>query len=183
MKGTKEVIDVLNEALANELVAINQYFMHARMSRRRGYTALADRLRADSMDQMTHAEALIDRILFLGGTPKMQPTKGPQIGDTIPEQLQNDLDLELDAVKQLNKAIAAARKKKDNASATLFTQILAHEEEHVSFLETQLRLIEDLGEAAYLQTLVRGPGAPAPGIGLLPPAAATNAPGAPAAGG
>lgn len=177
MKGTKEVLDVLNEALGNELVAINQYFMHATMDRRRGYTALADRVRADSMDQMTHAEALMDRILFLGGTPKMQLTKSPKIGQTVPEHLQNDLELELDAVKQLNKAASVARKKGDNTSAALFAQILADEEEHVSFLETQLRLIEDLGEAAYLQTLVRAPGAPAPGIGLLSSSAGTPAAG------
>lgn len=155
MKGSKTVVDVLNEALGGEIVAINQYFMHARMARHRGFSLLAERIQEASMDQMKHAELLIDRILFLGGTPELQPTENAQIGQTIPEQLQNDLELENHAIERLNSAIAFARKKGDNTSAALLCKILAHEEDHAACIQTHLGLIEDLGEKAYLQTQIR----------------------------
>lgn len=150
MKGSKKVIDILNEALAGELVAITQYFMHSEMQRNWGYTALADHLRKEAMDEMTHAQKLTSRILFLEGVPTAKSTQGPKIGKTIPEQLQNDLALELHAVQQLNSGIMVSRLKGDNTSAELLGFILAEQEEHVRWLQTQLGLIQRLGESNYL---------------------------------
>lgn len=155
MKGSKKVIDALNTALANEMVAINQYIMHARMTKNRGYVALAARIEQEAMDEMRHAEALIDRILFLEGTPSIQPTKNAQIGQTVTQMLQNDASLEQGAIDSLNQGIEAAREEGDDASAELLRRILLDEEKHLDWNETQLRLIEKLGENAYLQTTLR----------------------------
>jgi bacterioferritin len=150
MKGTKEVIDLLNEVLAGELVAINQYFLHAKILQNWGYNKLAARSRAESIDEMKHAERLADRILFLDGLPNFQRLDKLHIGQTVPEQLKSDLTLELEAVKRLNDGIALCREKGDNASEALLSAILVSEEEHIDWLETQLRLIDHLGETAYL---------------------------------
>lgn len=150
MKGTREVIDVLNQALVGELVAIQQYFMHARIFSNRGYDVLADRIQKQAMEEMTHAETLTDRILFLEGVPEPRLQETPRIGRSVREQLQNDLALEQHATKMLNDGIAVTRAKGDNGSADILTKILADEEEHMSWLETQLALIEKLGQSTYL---------------------------------
>jgi bacterioferritin len=150
MKGVKEVIDLLNEVLAGELVAINQYFLHSKMCQNWGFTKLAAQIRAESIEEMKHAERLADRILFLDGLPNFQRLDRLHIGQTVPEQLKSDLGLELQAVKLLNDGIVLCRTKSDNATEALLSEILCSEEEHVDWIETQLRLIEQLGQAAYL---------------------------------
>ena len=150
MKGAKDVVAVLNEVLAGELVAINQYFLHAKMCANWGFAALAAHGRGESIDEMKHAEALVDRVLFLEGLPNLQRLDALHIGETVPEQLKNDLDLEYQAVKRLNDAIALCRTNADRTSEQLLTEILVSEERHVDWLETQLGLIAKLGETAYL---------------------------------
>ncbi len=150
MKGQKEIIDLLNEVLAGELVAINQYFLHAKMCANWGYLRIAKKVRDESIDEMRHAEILTDRILFLDGLPNLQRLDRLHIGQTVPEQFQADLDLELRAIKRLNDGIALCREKGDNASEALLKKILVSEEEHTDWIETQLRLVEHLGATAYL---------------------------------
>ena len=150
MKGNREVIDLLNEVLAGELVAINQYFLHARMCKNWGYLRIAELVRHESIDEMKHADSLIERILFLDGLPNVQRLDKLSIGQTVHEQFKSDLDLEYRAVKRLNDGISLCREKGDNASEDLLRKILVSEEEHVDWLETQLRLISELGEKPYL---------------------------------
>lgn len=150
MKGNKDVINVLNEVLAAELVAINQYFMHAKMCENWGYLALAAQSRAESIDEMRHAESLVQRILFLEGLPNLQRLDKLTIGQTVPEQLQADLDLEYKAVARLTSAIALCRDKGDFTSEDILRGIQKAEEDHIDFLETQLGLLQKLGEALYL---------------------------------
>lgn len=150
MKGNKDVINALNEVLAAELVAINQYFMHAKMCENWGYLALAKQNRTESIDEMRHAESLVQRILFLEGLPNLQRLDKLSIGQTVPEQLQADLDLEYKAVARLTSAVALCRDKGDHTSEELLRQIQKAEEDHIDFLETQLGLIKQLGEALYL---------------------------------
>lgn len=156
MKGSKEVIDVLNEVLAAELVAINQYFLHAKMCRNWGYNRLADYIRKESIDEMKHAETLVDRILFLEGLPNLQRLDKLHIGQSVPELLQCDVDLEYRAVKRLNDGIVVCREKGDHASEDLLKKILVSEEEHVDWIETQIGLIQKLGETAYLAEQLQG---------------------------
>lgn len=156
MKGSREVIDVLNEVLAAELVAINQYFLHAKMCRNWGYDRLADYIRKESIDEMRHAETLVDRILFLEGLPNLQRLDKLHIGQSVPELLQCDVDLEYRAVKRLNDGIALCREKGDHASEDLLKKILVSEEEHVDWIETQIGLIQKLGEGAYLAEQLKG---------------------------
>jgi bacterioferritin len=155
MKGSKEIIDALNEVLAGELVAINQYFLHAKMCKNWGYVTLADHIRKESIDEMRHAETLVDRILFLDGLPNLQRLDKLNIGTTVPEQLRSDLQLEYNAVKRLNDSVALCREKGDGTSEDLLRKILIAEEEHVDWIETQLGLIEKLGEVAYLAEQIR----------------------------
>lgn len=155
MKGSKEVIDVLNEVLAAELVAISQYFLHAKMCKNWGYNAIADFIRKESIDEMRHAETLVDRILFLDGLPNLQRLDKLHIGTTVPEQLKCDLELEYAAVKRLNDGIALCREKGDHTSEALLRAILTAEEDHVDWIETQLNLIDKLGEVAYLAEQIR----------------------------
>ena len=155
MKGVKEVVDVLNEVLAGELVAINQYFLHAKMCRNWGFGGLADKSRSESIEEMKHAELLIDRILFLEGLPNLQRLDRLRIGQTVPEQLKSDLELEYMAVTRLNDAIVLCRQKNDNASEALLSKILVSEEDHIDWLEAQLHLIEQVGEKAYLAEQIR----------------------------
>jgi bacterioferritin len=156
MKGAQEVIDLLNEVLAAELVAINQYFLHAKMCQNWGYMALAARSRSESIDEMKHADELIERILFLDGLPNLQRLDPLHIGQTVPEQLKCDVELEYRAVKRLNDGIELCRQKGDAGSEELLRSILVSEERHIDWLETQIRLIGQLGEAVYLAEQLRG---------------------------
>jgi bacterioferritin len=155
MKGAKEVVDALNEVLAAELVGINQYFLHAKMCENWGFAVLAANARSESIDEMKHADEIIERILFLEGLPNLQRLDALHIGQTVPEQLKSDLNLEYAAVKRMNEAIALCRAKGDRATEELLTRILVSEEHHIDWIETQLGLIEKLGETAYLAEQIR----------------------------
>jgi bacterioferritin len=155
MKGDPQVIEHLNRALYNELTAINQYFLHARMYANWGYKELAEHEHKESIDEMKHADRLIERILFLEGLPNLQQLGKLLIGETPHEALRCDLKLELAAHPDLKAAIAHCEKVGDYVSRELFESILASEEEHIDWLETQLGLIDQLGEASYLQTKLR----------------------------
>ncbi|MEU6425948.1 bacterioferritin [Microbispora sp. NPDC046973] len=159
MQGDKEIIALLNEQLTSELTAINQYFLHAKLQENWGYTKLAAITRAESIDEMRHAEELTDRILFLEGLPNYQKLNTLHIGQTVREQLQADLELELGVVKRLRPGIALMRERGDITSATLFERILADEEHHIDYLETELGLLESLGEQLYLQRYAEPPSA------------------------
>jgi bacterioferritin len=149
MKGSPKVIDELNKALREELTAINQYFLHAEMSENWGYERLSEYIKKQSIGEMKHAEALMERILFLDGTPTMKPLD-LTIGKNVQEMLQSDLDLELSAVQQYNAAIQIAVAEKDNGSRDLFVTLLKDEEDHVDWLEAQMHQIKELGYERYL---------------------------------
>jgi bacterioferritin len=151
MEGDKDVIALLNEQLTAELTAINQYFLHAKMQENWGYTRLAKHTRDESFDEMRHAETLTDRILFLEGLPNYQRLNPLRIGQSVPEQLRSDLTIEMEAVARLRAGIELMRSRGDVTSARIFESILEDEEEHVDYLETELALIETLGEQLYLQ--------------------------------
>ena len=155
MKGNREIIDLLNDVLAGELVAISQYFLHAKMCANWGFGVLAAKIRAESIDEMKHADQLIERLLFLEGLPNLQKLGTLHIGQTVPELFKSDLDLEYAASKRLNDGIALCRTKADNASEALLTEILVSEEKHVDWIETQLSLIAQLGDKAYLAEQLR----------------------------
>ncbi len=150
MKGKPEVIEVLSHALKEELAAINQYMLHAEMQENWGYVKLSGLTKKQSVGEMKHAEALMERILFLEGMPNMTEMDKLRIGKTVPQQLENDLALEKGAVAAYNKYVETCRKAGDNATADFLTVILKDEEEHVDFLETQLALIDQLGLQNYL---------------------------------
>jgi bacterioferritin len=150
MKGKAEVIELLQKALSEELQAISQYFLHSEMQDNWGYNRLHAEIKKQSIGEMKHAEVLIERILFLEGTPDLNSIPKLKIGKNVEQQLQNDLDLEKGAVADYNQWVATARKAGDNASADLFEALLKDEEEHVDFLEAQLGLIKELGLANYL---------------------------------
>lgn len=151
MKGDPKVIDFLNEALKNELTAVNQYWLHYRMLDNWGVSKLAALERHESIDEMKHADRLAERILFLGGLPNFQMLGRLRIGETVEEILKADLDLEHDALPQLKSAISHCEKVHDYVSRDLFASILASEEEHVDMLEKQFDLIERMGIANYIQ--------------------------------
>jgi bacterioferritin len=155
MKGSREVIDLLNEVLAGELVAINQYFLHAKMCKNWGYLRIAAKVREESIGEMKHADQLADRILFLDGLPNFQRLDKLTIGQNVPEQLRCDVELEYAAVKRLNDGIRLCREQGDNATEDLLTKILVSEEDHVDWLETQLRVIAEIGDKAYLAEQLR----------------------------
>ena len=157
MQGDSRTIEFLNDQLTGELTAINQYFLHAKMQDNWGYTKLAAHTRAESIDEMRHAEVLTDRILFLEGLPNYQRLSPLRIGETVPEQFRADMVIEVEAVDRLRKGAAHMRSVGDLTSAKLFEDILADEEHHVDYLETQLQLIETLGEALYLQNVTEHP--------------------------
>jgi len=151
MQGDKTVVRHLNAVLTNELTAINQYFLHARMFRHWGFHRLADYEEHESVDEMKHAERLIDRILFLEGLPNLQDLHKLMVGENVPEALKGDLDLERAAHPKLKEAIAHCEKVGDFVSRELFEAILASEEEHIDWLETQLELVQKVGLENYLQ--------------------------------
>ena len=150
MRGDPAVIEALNGILTAELTGINQYFVHAKMCANWGYNRLAAKLRAESIDEMKHADEVVSRILFLEGVPNLQRYHKLHIGETVREQLESDLQLEYAAIAFLNQGIAAARETGDNASEDLMTRILVGEESHTDWIETQLELIRQVGDQNYL---------------------------------
>ncbi|RTL68492.1 MAG: bacterioferritin [Pseudonocardiaceae bacterium] len=161
MRGDPEIISLLNEQLTSELTAINQYFLHAKMQQNWGLTKLAAYTRAESIDEMRHAEKITDRILFLEGLPNYQRLFQLRVGQTVREQLQSDLAIELEVVERLRPGVAMCRSKGDITTANLFEEILADEEHHIDYIETNLELMDRLGEQLYLAQLVDQP--PTPG--------------------
>jgi bacterioferritin len=149
MKGSPKVIKELNDALREELTAINQYFLHAEMCENWGYKKLADYIKKQSIDEMKHAEVLIERVLFLDGTPSMEPLR-LTIGDNVRRMIESDLELELGAVKRYNAAVQIATQEKDNGSRDLLVTLLKDEEDHVDWLEAQLHQIKEVGYERYL---------------------------------
>jgi bacterioferritin len=150
MKGDPKVIDVLNEALKEELTAISQYFLHAEMCENWKYEKIAHHVRKESIDEMKHAEAVIERILFLDGTPVMTAPMAINVGQNVREQLESDYKLELSAIKMYNSAIEVARLASDNATRELLERILKDEEGHLDWIEAQLHQIKELGYERYL---------------------------------
>src|SRR3954470_9694583 len=150
MKSTEEILSLLNQLLTNELTAINQYFIHAKMCENWGYERLAAKVREESIDEMRHADLVISRILFLDGVPNLQRYHKLRVGETVKEQLESDLQVEYSAIAFLNTGIEACRKAGDNATEDLMTKILVGEEQHTDWLETQLELIRQIGEQNYL---------------------------------
>ena len=157
MKGDKRIIETLNEVLTAELTAINQYFVHGEMCDSWGYDRLHGAIRKHSIGEMKHAEAVIERILFLEGIPNMSRLGKINIGESVPEQLRLDLALEMDAVPRLNKGIDTCRELEDNTTRHLLEEILNEEEEHIDWIESQLALIEQVGAQNYLAQQIRQP--------------------------
>ncbi|HMT41827.1 bacterioferritin [Sphingorhabdus sp.] len=151
MKGDSKVIEFLNEALKNELTAINQYWLHYRMLDNLGVSKLAEYERHESIDEMKHADKLAERIFFLDGLPNFQMLGRLRVGESVEEILKADLDLEYDALPLLKDAIAHCESVRDYVSRDLFAEILESEEEHVDFLETQFDLIKQMGIQNYIQ--------------------------------
>ena len=150
MKGDAKVIQALNEILTGELTAINQYFLHARLCAHWGYERIGKTIYAESIDEMKHAQKLIDRILFLEGLPNLQKLGTLSIGQTVPEALRADLGLEEQAIPLLKKAIELCYSAHDHGTRELLEEILVDEERHTDWIETQLELIKDLGKETYL---------------------------------
>ncbi len=156
MQGDAQVIEALNEVLTAELTAINQYFVHHKMCENWGYEKLSHKKREESIEEMKHADDVIERILFLEGVPNMQRLSPVRVGEDPIEQHELDLDLELAAVKRLNEAIALAREKADNGTRELLEDILENEEESVDWLEAQLHLAKEVGKQQYLAEMING---------------------------
>ena len=156
MKGNKKVLELLNEVLTGELTSVNQYFLHAKMCKNWGYLRLAEIIRKESIDEMKHADELIERILYLEGVPNLQRLSKVNVGESVPEQLRLDRETEVDAIGRLNKGIALCVEVGDNGSRELLESILTSEEDHLDWLETQLNLVASLGEANYLAQQLHG---------------------------
>lgn len=157
MQGDRKVIEYLNEQLTAELTAINQYFLHAKIQENWGYTKLAAYTRHESIDEMRHAEVLTERILFLEGLPNYQRVSPLSIGSSLGEMFASDMAIEVAAVTRLREGAAHMRSVGDLTSARLFEEILADEEHHIDYLETQQALLEQLGEPLYIAQLVEQP--------------------------
>ena len=155
MQGKPKVIALLNEALKEELTAINQYFIHAEMCENWHYDKLGAFIKKQSIDEMKHAEALIERILFLDGTPTMTGPFRMDIGQSVKAQLENDLKLEVGAVEMYNGAVKVSQEEGDNVSRQLFERLLKDEEQHADWLESQLHQIKELGYERYLSQQIR----------------------------
>jgi len=154
MRGEDRIITALNDVLTAELTAVNQYFIHAMMCRNWRYERLAKHSREESIEEMKHAQQLIERILYMDGVPNMQRYMKINVGQTVPEQHQFDLQVEKDAVARLNRGIALCRDKGDNGSRLLLEKILHEEEEHIDWLEAQLHQIAEMGLPQYLNVQV-----------------------------
>jgi bacterioferritin len=150
MKGNPDVIALLNEGLCAELTAINQFFIHSKINEDWGYRVLAKKYYEESIEEMKHAEKIIARILFLEGLPNMQKYHKILVGDSVPHQYENDLNLEMDAVEVYNRAVKKCVEVGDNASRALFEDLLVDEENHVDWIETQLSAIQQVGLENYL---------------------------------
>src|SRR5262245_49791259 len=157
MQGDPEVLKLLNEQLTSELTAINQYFLHSTTQDNWGFTQLASHTRAESFDEMRHAEAVTDRILILDGLPNYQRLFSLRVGQTIREQFEADLAIEYEVLARLKPGIIMCREKEDSTTANLFEKILADEEDHIDYLETQLQLMDKLGEELYSAQCVSRP--------------------------
>jgi bacterioferritin len=155
MKGDPEIISALNDVLSAELTAINQYFIHSKMCANWGYARLAAHHRKESIEEMKHADQLIERILYFDGVPNMQRLNPVRVGETVPEQHKVDLALEVEAVSRLNTGIELCRSKADNGTRELLERILVEEEEAVDWTESQLDLIEQVGVQNYLAEQIR----------------------------
>ncbi len=150
MKGHAAILDLLNAVLTAELTAINEYFIHAKMCRNWGYLRLADYVKKESIDEMKHADRIIERILYLEGIPNLQRLNKVNVGESVLEQFRLDLALEVEALARLNDGVKLCRDHNDHGTETLLREILVSEEEHADWLETQLGLIAQIGEANYL---------------------------------
>ena len=158
MKGHDQVLEVLNEVLTGELTAVNQYFIHAKMCGNWGYERLHKKVRTESIDEMRHAEALIERILYLEGVPNLQRYWKVQVGQTVKEQLTADLAVEKKAIELLNRGVELCRGLGDHGSRELLEKILVTEEQHADWLEAQLTLIAQVGDANYLAQQIKPEG-------------------------
>ena len=156
MQGDAETIELLNDVLTAELTAINQYFIHSKMCSNWGYDRLAAHGRDESIDEMKHADIVIERILYFDGVPNMQRLFPVRVGETVPEQLQLDLALEHAAGERLNNGIAACVAKGDNGTRELLTEILVSEEDHIDWIETQQETIRQIGIVQYLAQQMHG---------------------------
>lgn len=157
MQGDPDVLRLLNEQLTSELTAINQYFLHSKMQDNWGFTELASHTREESMEEMRHAEDVTDRILLLDGLPNYQRIGSLRIGQTLREQFESDLALELEVMNRLKPGVVMCREKQDSTTAALLEKILADEEDHIDYLQTQLELMDKLGEALYAAQCVSRP--------------------------
>jgi len=156
MKGNEQVVQVLNDVLCAELTGINQYFIHAMMCRNWHYKRLAEHIRKESIEEMQHAQQVIERILYLEGLPNMQKYMKINVGQTVPEQFEFDLQLEYAAVERLNKGVELSRAAGDNGTRALLEKILVDEEEHVDWLEAQLQQLKEIGLQNYLAQQIEG---------------------------
>ena len=154
MQSTPEIIELLNDVLTAELTAINQYFIHAKMCDNWGFDRLAEKIRDESIDEMKDAEALIERILYLEGVPNLQRLGPVMVGETVPEQFDLDLAVEVAAVERYNRGIALAVEHGDNGTRELFERRLLGEESHADWLESQIELIRQVGVENYLATQI-----------------------------
>jgi bacterioferritin len=154
MQGDADIIEVLNDVLTAELTAINQYFIHHKMCENWGYRRLSHKKREESIEEMRHADRVIERILFFDGVPNMQRLSPVRVGEDPIEQHKLDLALEIDAVKRLNAGVALARERADNGTRDLLEAILKEEEESIDWHEAQLHLVEEVGKEAYLAEMI-----------------------------